>query len=349
MNNSNNFKLFLPGIANDQNNGITVIAADLRKEKTTVGLYKAENRKVTAVATSEYVTSDYASFSEMVKQFVADHAVAGVSRITVAVPGPVIGGKSEPPRLPWKLDAEEIRNAVGVEKVYLLNDLEASAFGLENVADDKILPIHTSANFTPGNVAILAPGAGLGEAGLFWDGATLRPFATEGGHCEFSPRTADEIEFYQFLNEIYGIVSWESVLSASGLFNIFRFIRDIKRQIQPNFLTHAIDEGNFVDAVIKGALENEDRTCKMTVETFLIFMAREANSLVLKLKATGGLILTGELALLMEKFLVDKKFYKHFIVSDKMEALLQDIPIYLVKDQHTIISGAALYAAFFKN
>jgi glucokinase len=53
----------------------------------------------------------------------------------------------------------------------------------------------------------------------------LRPFATEGGHSEFSPRTNVEVEFYQFLNNIYGIVSWENVLSKSGLFNIYRFLR----------------------------------------------------------------------------------------------------------------------------
>lgn len=85
----------------------------------------------------------------------------------------------------------------------------------------------------------------------------------------------------------------------------------------------------------------------MTVDTFLIFLAREANSLVLKLKATGGLYLSGEIPLMMQKFINKEKFYKNFIISDKMEGILKDIPIYLVTDTKTIINGAAVYAAFY--
>ena len=84
----------------------------------------------------------------------------------------------------------------------------------------------------------------------------------------------------------------------------------------------------------------------MTIDTFIIFLAREANSLVLKLKATGGLYLSGDIPLMLERFLNNNKFYKNFIVSDRMETVLKDIPIYLVKDQKTIINGAAMYAAF---
>jgi glucokinase len=348
MSNRNKFKLFLPAFSSEKNNDITLIAVDLRKEKTFVGLYKTEKQRVILQTENDYPTLDYDSVSDIIKQFIHENGLENVSRIAVAVPGPVIGGKSEPQRLLWKLDAEEIKKDLKVDKVFLINDLEASAYGLENVREEDIIPVYESEHFTPGNIAILAPNTGLGEAGLFWDGEYFRPFATEGGHCEFSPRTTDEVEFYQFLNKIYGIVSWESVLSISGLFNVYRFIRDIKQHQQPEFLTKAIEEDNFTETIIKGAFENKDRICTMTINTFLTFMAREANSLVLKLKATGGLILSGEIPLLLEEFLKNKKFYKHFIISDKMEAVLKDIPIYLVKDSKTIIRGAAMYAAFFE-
>ena len=187
----------------------------------------------------------------------------------------------------------------------------------------------------------------MGEAALFWDGSFLRPFATEGGHCEFSPRTNDEVEFYSFLQKIYGIVSWESVLSTGGLFNVYRFLRDVKRQVQPEWLTQEIEAGNFTKAIIQGAIDKRDRICTMTIETFLVFLAREANSLVLKMKATGGLFLSGEIPVMLEQFLNNSVFYKNFIISDKMENVLKDIPIYLVKDEKTIINGAAIYAAFY--
>ena len=348
MDTKNKFNLFLPGISSETNDNISLIAADLRDEKIIIGLYTAENRKVFLKIEKTYATKEFSSFSDIVNQFISENSLDNISKIAVAVPGPVIGGKSAPARLPWKLDAEEIKNNTQIEHVFLINDLEASAYGLEHVAEENFIKIHDSGNFTPGNAVLLAPGDGLGEAALFWDGSFLRPFATEGGHCEFSPRTNDEVEFYSFLQKIYGIVSWESVLSKGGLFNVYRFLRDVKRQVQPEWLTQEIENGNFTEAIIRGAIEKRDRICTMTIETFLIFLAREANSLVLKMKATGGLFLTGEIPVMLEQFLNNSKFYKNFIISDKMENILKDIPIYLVKDEKTIINGAAVYAAFSK-
>lgn len=348
MDTKNKFNLFLPGISSETNDNVSLIAADLRDEKTVVGLYTAENRKVFLKIEKTYDTKEFSSFSDIVNQFISENSLDNISKIAVAVPGPVIGGKSAPARLPWKLDADEIKNNTKIEDVFLINDLEASAYGLEHVAEENFVKIHDSGNFAPGNAVLLAPGDGLGEAALFWDGSFLRPFATEGGHCEFSPRTNDEVEFYSFLQKIYGIVSWESVLSKGGLFNVYRFLRDVKRQVQPEWLTQEIEAGNFTEAIIRGAIDKRDRICTMTIETFLVFLAREANSLVLKMKATGGLFLSGEIPVMLEQFLNNSKFYKNFIISDKMENILKDIPIYLVKDEKTIINGAAVYAAFSK-
>ena len=348
METTNKFNLFLPGIASDSNNNLSLVAVDLREETTLVGHYIAKSQQVTLQAEQFYNTKEFNSCSEIINRFKADHSLDNVAKIAVAVPGPVIRGRSEPGRLSWKIDAEIIKDETNVDEVYLINDLEASAYGLQNVAEEHFVTIHDSANATPGNVAVLSPGEGLGEAALFWDGHCLRPFATEGGHCEFSPRTNDEVEFYSFLQKIYGIVSWESVLSTGGLFNVYRFLRDVKQQKQPDWLTKEIEAGNFTQAIIKGALENKDRICTMTIDTFLVFLAREANSLVLKMKATGGLFLTGDIPVMLEQFITNTKFYKNFIISDKMENILEDIPIYLVKDKKTILNGAALYAAFYQ-
>lgn len=340
------FKLYLPALDATCNDQIKVLSADIRREFTQLALYVTKNKKVYVEHQRAYSTCEFPSFAAIVQQFLADFALTDISKLAAGVPGPVIGQKSHPVRLPWGLDAAEISRETGIAKVYLVNDLEATAYALEDYDERSLVTLHESEDFVPGNVAVLAPGAGLGEAGLFYDGSCLRPFATEGGHCEFSPRTADEIEFYQFLRQIYGIVSWESVLSTAGLFNIYRFLRDVKKQREPEWLTKEIGAGNFSRAIIEGALENRDRICNMTTETFMIFMAREANSLVLKLKATGGLVITGEIAIMLQKYLNNNKFYKNFIISDKMEAILKDIPIYLSRDADNIIKGAAIFAAF---
>ncbi len=342
----NKFTLYLPAVSDENNNNISVISADVRKDTTCFAHYITRDKRLVPQIEKSYNTADYSSFSEMAQKFISDYHLNNIAKFAIAVPGPVISGKSEPLRLPWKLDSDEISTQTGISQVYLINDLEASAYGLGNDDESCFQTIHHSENVIPGNIAVLAPGTGLGEAGLYWDGKYMRPFATEGGHTEFSPRTNDEVEFYQFLQKIYGIVTWESVLSTEGLFNIYRFLRDVKQQQQPEWLAREIENDNFANAIIKGALENRDRICNMTIDTFMIFLAREANSLVLKLKATGGLFLTGDIPVMLQKYLNNDRFYKSFIVSDKMDLILRDIPIYLVKDTKTIIQGAALYAAF---
>ena len=155
---------------------------------------------------------------------------------------------------------------------------------------------------------------------------------------------------YQYLKAIYGIVSWESVLSKEGLFNIYRFLRDVKRHKEPEWLTAKIQQGeDFTEVICASAMEEKEMICKLTMETFIDFLAREANSLVLKLKATGGLIIGGDIPLSIKNYIDKEKFYKKFIISDKMESLLKDVNIYILLNDKTIAAGAAYYGAFHSN
>jgi len=200
-----------------------------------------------------------------------------------------------------------------------------------------------------GNVAILAPGTGLGEAGLFWDGEALRPFPTEGGHSEFSPRNKLEVEFYEYLSSMHDIVSWETVISGPGILDIYRFLRDVKKLPEPAWLTQKFEKDEDPSSVISHAAMRElDPTCSRTMELFVNFLAREATNLALKLKATGGVLLGGGIPPKIFSLMNKDKFHQSFIVSDKMEHLLKDIPIYLILNSKTALLGAAYYGAFGK-
>jgi glucokinase len=340
------FPLYLPGVKNGSNDNVSIIGANLREDITSLGYFVSSNGGLEIKIQNNYPTKEYASFADILKKFIEDNQLENVKRLGMAVPGPVINGKSHPSRLNWNLDVEEYIRDFGLEKVDMLNDLEASAYGMGLLEDTDLDPIYTSGHLENGNVAILAPGNGLGEAGYFFDGKYLRPFATEGGHSEFSPRTNVEVEFYQFLNNLYGIVSWENVLSKTGLFNIYRFLRDVKRHPEPEWLADRFSNGNFVEELFKAAVEDDILICKIALDTFLEFLAREANNLTLKLKATGGLLISGDIPQTIRDYMDKDKFYEKFKISDKMEEMLRNIPIYLIKNQNTGLNGAALYTAY---
>lgn len=350
MSDTAKFELYLPGIENPQNENLNLVSADIRADKTAFSYYNIKKGNLDLVREETYNTFDFQSFSAMVLQFLNEHNLEKPSRLSLGVPGPVINKNCYAQRLPWPLIADEIKNETGAQGVFLINDMEATAYAMGNLTSHCLLPIYENGGVSGGNVAILSPGNGLGEAGMFYDGKYLHPFATEGGHSEFSPRTDVEVDFYQYLKAIYGIVSWESVLSKEGLFNIYRFLRDVKRHKEPEWLTAKIQAGEDFSQVICECATNEKETiCVLTIDTFIDFMAREANNLVLKLKATGGLIIGGEIPLTIKNYIDKEKFYKKFIISDKMEDLLKDVNIYFLLNEKTIASGAAYYGAFHVN
>ena len=349
MNLNPKFPLYLPGVKNTKNENVTILGANLREDETVLAYYVSGGQGLEMKIQKKYSTKDFSSLNEIVRDFIVENALSGTERFGISVPGPVINGKSSPARLGWNLDVQDFKTEFGFQEVYMLNDQEAAAYGIGLLEDTELEDIRFGGHLDNGNVAIIAPGNGLGEAGYFFDGKYLRPFATEGGHSEFSPRTNVEVEFYQFLNNLYGIVSWESVLSKSGLFNIYRFLRDVKRHPESENLAERLNKGNFVETLYKSATEEDEMISKIALDTFLEFLAREANSLTLKLKATGGLILAGDIPQMLVNYIDKDKFYQKFKISDKMEAMLQNIPIYLVKSKSTSINGVALYTAYYQD
>lgn len=331
------------------NINVSLVVANVKDNKTQIAYYTAKNGALNIESQGEYVTEEYLLFSYIFKQFLEEKALPKPQRIVVSVPGPVIDNQCSIESLPFDIDIRIIQEKTGVNEVFLINDLEATAYGLAGAEDKDLTVIYSDeqAEKTKGNVALLSPSRGLGEAGMFWDGKKLRPFATEGGHSEFSPRAEAELELYRFLKDLYGIVSWESVLSDEGIYNLFRFIRDVRRQEVPMELTEEINNSPLRhEVIIREGLAGTNRACRLAVETFVEFLAREANNLVLKFKATGGLIITGGLANKLETLIRQPHFYKTFMVSDKMEKVLNNTPIYLLKNRDITLLGAAYYGVY---
>jgi len=343
------FPLYLPGWEKPENNGLSVIAADIGGTKTNLGRFVSDGGKMLLKEEATYPSSDYGSFSEIVKDFIKKHSLELPDVLSIGVAGPVLQGKCKMTNLSWYLDVEQLQEELGIARVELINDLEATSYGLAEINEGYLATIYEGNPNIGGNVAVLAPGTGLGEAGLFWDGEALRPFPTEGGHSEFSPRNSLEIEFYEYLSSMYDIVSWETVVSGPGILDMYRFLRDVKKHPEPAWLTQKFEDDDDPSSVISHAAMRElDPTCSRTMELFVNFMAREATNLALKLKATGGILLGGGIPPKIFSLMNKDKFHRSFIVSDKMEDLLKDIPIYLILNSKTALLGAAYYGAFGK-
>ncbi|MEI3801060.1 MULTISPECIES: glucokinase [unclassified Chitinophaga] len=325
-----------------------LLAGDLGGTKTNLALFSSLNGELDLIKQEKYASRDYQHFSEMIKHFLNGCSDTLPQRICIGVAGPVVKGKVELTNLSRELSEEEIRQSTGIHTVALINDLEATAYGLATLSPQQLTTLHRGAPDHTGNMAIIAPGTGLGMAGLYWDGQYHHPFPTEGGHTDFAPRTDLDILLLRYLQEKYDVVSWERLISGPGITDIFEFLRDIKGMEEPAELRAAMNAGDAAAEISKAAIAGRIPVCIKTMELFVRYLARESCNLVLKMKATGGLFLGGGIPPKIAALLDTGEFYHHYMQGDRMAELLASVPIHIVNNDKSALWGAAFYAGLLK-
>lgn len=342
------FPLYLPQIENPANNNLSILAADVGGTKTNIAQFVSQNGKMVLQLEETYTTNHHNSLTEIILDFIKKNNFEKPDRISIGAAGPVVNGTCHTTNIKFKIDVTELSRDLQINKVYLINDLEATAFGMTEMNDEFMVTMRNGNPSIGGHIAILAPGTGLGEACLFWDGKYLRPMPSEGGHSEFAPRTDVEFELVKFLQKTYGeIIVWERLVSGPAIYKIYEFLRDVKGYEEQAWLTQKLAEAKDKSAVIsETAMSGLCTTCVLAMEMLVDFMARRANNMVLNYKATGGLILAGGIPPRIYNFINKEKIEESFLKCDEMEPLLAGIPIYLNLNSKTALYGAAYYGAF---
>ncbi|MDL5512374.1 glucokinase [Arenibacter sp. M-2] len=328
------------GISEDKG---VILAGDIGGTKTNLALFQIQDGNLVPLKEKSYRTKQYQSFLEMVSAF---HTIdmPKINGICLGVAGPVIQGKVDGTNFPWAIDSEAISKEFKIRAVSLINDMEANAYGLAALQekDFKTLKYGTK---IPGNAALLSPGTGLGEAGMFWDGSHYHPFACEGGHCDFSPRNEMDIRILQHFQKKFGHVSWERLLSGPGIMDLYVFLRQISGVKEPQWLSDQISKGN-PSAVITGtAMEGKDSVCSETLDNFIRFLAIEAAQLALKFKATGGIYIGGGILPKIIAGINRDVFYNNFVQSGRLNPVLKMVPVRVILNEKTALLGAAYYGA----
>ena len=204
-----------------------------------------------------------------------------------------------------------------------------------------ISEIHQGDKDAAGNIAIIAPGTGLGEAALYWDGHTHHPFATEGGHCDFAPRNKFDFDLYSFLQKKLGHVSWERLISGPGIVNIYEFLHDEMKREEPPWLRKEFENNDAAIIISRNADKCE--TCAEAMRLFTTYLAYESANLVLKVKATGGLFIGGGIAPQNISLFQHDIFFSSFRQSGRLNYLLEKIPVKIILNTKTALLGAADY------
>lgn len=321
-----------------------LIAGDIGGTKTLLALYDPAQGPRRALAETEYPSARYAGLETMVGEFLAAHR----ARATAAcfdVAGPVIGGRAKLTNLPWVLEERSLARALGVSSATLINDLEAIAQAVPHLGPQELHTVKRGEAQPHGAIAVLAPGTGLGEAFLVWNGAEYLACPSEGGHADFAP--ADELQagLLAYLRALHGHVGFERVCSGSGLPNVYDFLRDSGHAPEsPQLaaqLAHAADRTPLIVHAALGEPQ-PDPLCALTLQTFVRVLGAEAGNLALKVLATGGVYLGGGIPPRILGQLEDGLFEQAFVAKGRFEATLRPIPVHVVPAQAALL-GAAIH------
>ena len=246
--------------------------------------------------------------------------------------------------LKWELDEKALVKTTGAKQVKLLNDLEATAYGMLHLGPDELKPLNPEGQKHMGNVAVIAAGTGLGEAILFWDGSEYLPSASEGGHSDFAPRTDLEIELLRYLRtRLKGRVSYERVLSGPGLLNIYHFLRDTGHGAEPDWLAEKLKSGDPSATISKLGLTGEEPLCTEALDLFSSIYGAEAGNLALKCLSVGGVFVGGGIAPKILPALERGAFLQSFSDKGRFSPLLKGMELKVSLNPRAALLGAAHY------
>jgi len=320
-----------------------ILAGDVGGTKVHLALYDFTEGKLHHSRDKQYPAKEYLGLEEIVKEFL------GTDRVSAAcfgVPGPVRDGRLRLTNLPWTLDSRELAKNLGIDHVFLINDLEANGYGVAELGPDQIYPLSEGDASQIGNRGLIAAGTGLGEGILAWNGRIHVPYPSEGGHTDFGPRNEEEIELLRFLQRKYdGRVSYERVVSGMGLTNIYEFLRDSRGVEEPKWLAEKIAEAHDPNSVItEMALSAKSEICAKALDMMVSIYGAEAGNLALKVLSVGGLYVGGGIAPRILEKLKDGTFLKAFQDKGRLSQLLINMPVRVILDSGAALLGAAAYA-----
>lgn len=323
------------------------LAGDIGGTKTRLAIIEVNGIQARVEHEADYPSRDYATFEALLGSFLADAATP--SHAAFGVAGPVRGRVVQTTNLPWHIDADALQQQFGFAHCTLLNDLEATAYGLPTLGADDLLTLQTGMPDASGNIAVIAAGTGLGEAGLFWDGQCHHPFATEGGHSSFSPGDELEMSLLRHLQSQHQHVSWERVVSGMGLLSLHEFLCLYRRAAVPQWLAEEMRNGDAAAAIASAALSGNDKICIETLDWFVRLYGAEAGNLALKVMSKGGLYLGGGIAPKILSLLQDGAFLDAFLNKGRMRPLLEAMPVKVILNDRAALLGSALRAAQLAN
>ena len=328
-----------------------LLAGDVGGTKTVLGLYQTSKSATDRTSLREihkavYPSSAHPQFAQLVSEFLAEVTQHRPVHACFGIAGPVQHQRCNATNLPWVIDAQALSENLHLDEVYLLNDLEAAAYGMLQLSDDDFIELNPQASPQPGHLAVIGAGTGLGEAILAFDGQQHIALPTEGGHCDFGPNSTQEDALLRFLRQRFaGHVSLERILAGDGFGNLYDFLHSSGYAQANPAIEQEMTQGDRNAVISRYGLAGEDPLCSEVMRLFVRIYGSETGNLALKCLPRAGIYIGGGIGPRIRSALEDGEFMRGYLDKGRMARAIQHIPVRLSLNPEAPLLGAAHMAA----
>ncbi len=280
-------------------------------------------------------TSEHASFEHAVRAYLsAQPAPERIREAAFAIAAPVEGDQVTFTNIRhWSFSVTELKDALGLDRLTVLNDFTANALALPYLAEADREKVGTGQPVAGRPIAILGPGTGLGVSGLIPDKTDgWIALSGEGGHVSLPAETAEDAKIIDCLRARHGHVSAERVLSGQGLVDLRAAIAAIEGTTPPTMSPADITAA---------ALDGTEAFSVRTVEAFCAMLGTVAGDLALTLGAHGGVFIAGGIVPRLGRLFAASAFRARFEDKGRFRDYLSSIPTYVVTHKALAMVGLA--------
>ena len=319
-----------------------VLAGDIGGTSARLGVFRPGEKRPSAVETATFESGKAKDLEQIIEKMI-ERRPEKIEAACFGIAGPVIDGEVRTTNLPWEVSEQKLKGHFSWNHVRLLNDLAAAALAVPLLEDDELFSLNGLGVKPKRNIALVAPGTGLGQALLVFLKGRYVPVNSEGGHVDFAPADKEEFDLFEHLREKFGHVSVERVASGMGLADIYHWMKSRSiHQESPRILDEINAHGGDPAPIItEHAIAGDDPLCRATLEQFCRTLGAVAGNVALTYMATGGLLLGGGIPPKILPFLQKSHFMKAFINKGRFSEFLEKIPVLVILNEQTALLGAA--------
>jgi glucokinase len=326
---------------------MNVLIGDIGGTKTILAVFSSEQGPNLPLVEMTYPSTHYASLEAIIAEFLAAVKLP-VASACFAIAGPIVAGRAQVTNLTWVVDQDVLKTTFMWPEVKLLNDLESVAYAITILKPSDVYTISAGSTVEGGNIAVLAPGTGLGEAFLTYKDGRYQAHASEGSHVSFGPVGPLQIGLLEYMNEQgHKHVSYERVCSGGlGIPNLYAYLKASGHAEEPDWLAEKLADAEDHTPIIVNAAQDKTHPCELadaTLKMFVAILGAEAGNLALKVLSSGGIYLGGGISPRIIADMERPEFLEALRSKGRFKEMLTKYPVHVILNPKAGLLGAAAF------